>query len=74
MDKMAVLKKQGAMMRPEDVAKLLNCRVDMVWKLCRQNRIPHIKMGTATYIPVDAYNQWYKVRSEEALALVGMNN
>ena len=52
----------------DDVAKLLNTTRENVYVLCRQGRIPFVKQGRRTLIPVRAWEQFVAAQTQAAMA------
>ncbi len=47
----------------QDVCTLLGLGRTMVYTLMSKERLPRVKFGTATRIPVDKFEQWRAQRS-----------
>jgi excisionase family DNA binding protein len=43
----------------QEVARLLDMSVDYVWKLCRENRIPHLRFGRNLRFRRSAVLDWF---------------
>jgi len=45
---------------PEQVAKLLQCSVQSVYRRCRTGELPAKKIGRLTRIPKRAFVEWFE--------------
>lgn len=42
----------------QEIAKYIGLSVDMIYKLCRQKQIPHIKIGSRTLFKLNSIDKW----------------
>jgi excisionase family DNA binding protein len=49
-------------LRPREAAKALGIGTRKLWELTRDNKIPHLRLGTAILYPVDALKTWLQSR------------
>jgi excisionase family DNA binding protein len=50
-----------------DVAQLLSMRVDYVYALAREDRIPHLKFGRTLRFRAEAIEEWLRVTERASL-------
>ena len=56
--------KADPLLRAEDVAELLQLRVDHIYKLARENRIPHLRFGRTLRFRAEAIDQWLREQEQ----------
>ena len=56
------------MLRPADIAGRLDVTVGRIYQLIAAGVIPVVRVGGSLRIPVAAWDEWLRGRSEEALA------
>ena len=54
------------LMRPTDVARLLNLSTERVYQLIRARELPSVRVGGALRIPRPAWEKWLATKSAEA--------
>jgi len=53
------------LLRAEDVADRLQLRVDHIYKIAREERIPHIRFGRTLRFRAEAIDHWLREQEQD---------
>jgi excisionase family DNA binding protein len=59
------------LLRPLDIASSLGLTTGRIYQLITAGVLPHVRVGRTIYIPRQAWEQWLKERSSDALSAIG---
>jgi|BioPla2DNA2_1021312.scaffolds.fasta_scaffold01377_12 excisionase family DNA binding protein len=48
------------MLRPKDIAKILDCSIDKAYRIINQKGFPKMMIGKRYYISQDEFEKWVK--------------